>query len=184
MKFFDLPRTTLVLGGAASGKSLFAEQLIQGTGRPRRYIATAEAWDAEMRAKIVHHRAQRGPDWDTVEAPLDLSTALRRTPTGHAVLVDCLTLWLTNHLLAEADLDLCRTDLCATLADLTGPIVLVSNEVGQGIVPDTALSRRFRDAQGQLNRVIAAQADLVVAVIAGLPLALKGRLPEQTGDHQ
>ncbi len=162
----SLPPLTLVIGGARSGKSSFAERLITATSRPRRYIATAEAWDDEMRERIAQHRQDRGAAWTTVEAPLDLPAALAEARPDEAVLVDCATLWLTNHLLADHDL--------ATEAD---PVVVVTNETGWGIVPENALARRFRDEQGRLNRRVATAADLVVTVIAGLPLVLKGTLP-------
>ncbi len=174
---FSLPPLTLVIGGARSGKSAFAERLITATARPRRYIATAEAWDDEMRDRISHHQTDRGPMWTTVEAPLDLKTALATATTAEAVLVDCATLWLTNHLLADHDLDDETTALLAALPTCPAPIVIVTNETGWGIVPDNALARRFRDAQGRLNQRLAAHAQLVVTVIAGLPLALKGQLP-------
>ncbi len=172
-----LPPLTLVTGGARSGKSRWAEGLARRTGLARRYIATAQAWDDEMAARIAQHRADRGADWDTVEAPLDLCAALAAAPPGSVTLVDCLTLWLTNHMLAEHDLAAETAALGETLAALPGPVILVTNEVGWGIVPDNALARAFRDAQGRLNQQLAARADLAVAVIAGLPLALKGQLP-------
>jgi adenosylcobinamide kinase/adenosylcobinamide-phosphate guanylyltransferase len=173
----SLPALTLVIGGARSGKSTFAEGLVTATGRPRRYIATAEAWDDEMRDRIARHRLDRGGDWLTVEAPLDLSAALAAASRTEIVLVDCATLWLTNHLLADHDLDAETTALRAALAGCAAPVVIVTNEVGWGIVPDNALSRRFRDAQGRLNQRLAERAGLVVTVIAGLPLVLKGQLP-------
>jgi len=173
----SLPALTLVIGGARSGKSTFAEGLVTATTRPRRYIATAEAWDDEMRARIAQHQGDRGAGWITVEAPLDLATALADARTGEVVLVDCATLWLTNHLLADHDLTATAADLMRALATCPAPVVIVTNEVGQGIVPDNALARRFRDAQGRLNQQLAQAADLVVTVIAGLPLVLKGGLP-------
>lgn len=173
-----LPSLSLVIGGARSGKSTLAERLVRQTGRPRRYIATAEAWDDEMRARIAQHQADRGRDWITAEAPLDLCTALEAASPDEVVLIDCATLWLTNHLLAEHDLDAEAASLLAALAACPAPVVMVSNEVGWSIVPENALARRFRDAQGRLNQRLAAQAGLVVAVLAGLPLALKGALPE------
>lgn len=173
----SLPPLTLVVGGARSGKSAFAERLITASRRPRRYIATAQAFDDEMRARIARHRADRGGDWTTVEAPLDLSGALADAHADEAVLVDCATLWLTNHLLADHDPAAEGTALLAALDACAAPVVVVSNETGWGIVPDNALARRFRDAQGRLNQRLAAQAGLVVTVIAGLPLALKGQLP-------
>lgn len=171
---FLLPALTLVVGGARSGKSAFAERLVTASARPRRYIATAEAWDDEMRDRIARHRRERGADWLTVEAPLDLAAALAAAQPDEAVLVDCATLWLSNQLLADHDLAAESADLCAALGGCAAPVVIVSNEVGWGIVPDNALSRRFRDAQGRLNQRLAAEADLVVTVIAGLPLVLKG----------
>jgi adenosylcobinamide kinase/adenosylcobinamide-phosphate guanylyltransferase len=171
------PAHTLVVGGARSGKSAFAEQLIVASGRPRRYIATAEAWDDEMRARIAQHRRDRGGNWVTVEAPLDLPAALASAQADEAVLIDCATLWLTNHLLAEHDLQAEGERLVLALASCPAPVVIVSNETGWGIVPENALARRFRDAQGRLNQRLAAEAALVVTVIAGLPLALKGTIP-------
>lgn len=172
-----LPPCTLVVGGARSGKSSFAERLILATGRPRRYIATAQAWDDEMRARIAQHQRDRGGDWTTVEAPLDLPAALAAARPDEAVLIDCATLWLTNHLLAENDLAAEAEALIAALAACPAPVVIVSNETGWGIVPENALARRFRDEQGRLNQRLAKVADLVVTVIAGLPLALKGTIP-------
>lgn len=174
---FTPPQLTLVVGGARSGKSTLAERLVCATGRPRRYIATAEAWDDEMRARIAQHRADRGANWTTVEAPLDLAGALAAARPAEVVLVDCATLWLTNHLLAEHDLAAEAARLLAALRDCPAPVTVVSNEVGWGIVPENALARRFRDEQGRLNQQIAAAADLVVTVIAGLPLVLKGARP-------
>lgn len=170
-----------MIGGARSGKSRVAEELVRTTLRPRRYIATAEAWDDEMRARIAQHRADRGADWITAEAPLDLCGALAAAGPDEVVLVDCATLWLTNHLLAEHDPDAETASLLAALAACPAPVVMVSNEVGWSIVPENALARRFRDAQGRLNQRLGAEAGLVVAVMAGLPLVLKGALPEAPG---
>ncbi|MGL6209473.1 MAG: bifunctional adenosylcobinamide kinase/adenosylcobinamide-phosphate guanylyltransferase [Paracoccaceae bacterium] len=164
---------TLVLGGARSGKSRHAEGLATATRRPRRYIATAQAWDAEMTARIAAHKQDRGPDWVTVEAPLDLCAALAGANAQEVVLVDCVTLWLSNHLLAEHDLPTETAALLAALAGCPAPVIVVSNEVGWSIVPDNALARRFSDAQGRLNQALAAQATHVVAVMAGLPMILK-----------
>ena len=172
-----LQNLTFILGGASSGKSAYAEQLVVSTGRPRTYIATAQAFDAEMRQKIADHVGQRGDAWTTIEAPLDPCAALVSQNSGHVVLLDCVTLWLSNVLLADHDIDAACARLLAALAACPCPAVVVSNEVGMGIVPDNALSRRFRAAQGRINRQIAAQADAVVAVMAGLPLSLKGDLP-------
>ncbi len=170
-----LPPVTLVTGGARSGKSAFAEGLARASGLPRTYIATAEPRDDEMARRIARHREDRGAEWATVEAPHDLAAALNAA-TG-VVLVDCLTLWLTNRMLAGADLAAESAALVAAMAAAPGPVIAVTNEVGWGIVPDNALARAFRDAQGRLNQAVAAQAGLVVGVMAGLPLVLKGRLP-------
>lgn len=172
MNNFLLPALTLVTGGAASGKSRIAEKLITDSELPRIYIATAQAWDDEMRQKISQHRDRRN-GWRDVEAPLDVAGALADVQHGEAVLLDCLTMWLTNHLLADTDLDRETRLLCDALSDCAGRVVAVTNEVGQGIVPDNALSRRFREAQGRLNQQVAQQAQAVTAVISGLPLVLK-----------
>jgi adenosylcobinamide kinase / adenosylcobinamide-phosphate guanylyltransferase len=166
---------TLVLGGARSGKSRYAESLIAALPPPWTYLATAEAGDTEMAARIATHRARRGPQWQTIEAPRDLAAALKSRQTM-PVLVDCLTLWLSNLMLADADIDAEIARLEAALADTGAPVVLVANEVGSGIVPDNPLGRRFRDLQGVLNQRIASRADRVVLVVAGLPLAIKGTL--------
>ena len=165
---------TLVLGGARSGKSRYAESLVEALPPPWIYLATAEARDTEMEQRIAAHRARRDGRWQTVEAPHDLAGALRATPTEAAVLVDCLTLWLSNRLLAEADMDREIERLEAALVEQKDTVVLVSNEVGAGIVPDNALARRFQDLQGTLNQRIAARASRVVFMVAGLPLQLKG----------
>ncbi|MGH1367808.1 MAG: bifunctional adenosylcobinamide kinase/adenosylcobinamide-phosphate guanylyltransferase [Maritimibacter sp.] len=174
----DLPHLSVVIGAAASGKSTFAERLVENAARPMTYIATAQAYDDEMRTKIATHQARRSGDWQTIEAPLDASNALLAVPADHVVLLDCVTLWLTNHLLANSDLLREESHLLHALQSCDAPVVVVTNEVGAGIVPDNALSRRFRAAQGRLNQSLAARADCVVAVIAGLPLALKGALPK------
>lgn len=175
-RFFSLPPLTLVIGGARSGKSRLAERLVEASGRPRIYVATAEAWDDEMAARIAEHRARR-EGWRTVEAPQDVAAALAGVPAGQAVVVDCATLWLTNRMLAGADLAAEGAGLLAALETCASPVVMVTNEVGQGIVPENALARTFRDAQGRLNQGLAAQAGLVVLAVAGLPLAVKGALP-------
>lgn len=173
---FALPPLTMVIGGARSGKSRLAERLVAATGLPRVYVATAEARDDEMRARIAAHRDGR-EGWTTVEAPRDLCGALAAVPAGAAVLVDCATLWLSNHLLDGADLPVQEDALMAALASCRAPVVVVTNEVGLSVVPGNALARTFRDAQGRLNQRLAAQAGLAVAVWAGLPLVLKGTLP-------
>lgn len=163
-----------MLGGARSGKSAHAEAIALASGLDLLYIATAEAGDAEMADRIAHHRDRRGPDWRTVEEPLALSETLRHeADPGRAILVDCLTLWLSNLLFAERDLEAEAAGLARVLPDLSGRVVFVSNEVGLGLVPETALGRRFRDAQGRLNQAVAAAVPEVVFVAAGLPLVLK-----------
>jgi adenosylcobinamide kinase/adenosylcobinamide-phosphate guanylyltransferase len=163
---------TLVLGGARSGKSRHAEALIQAESPPWTYIATAESYDAEMSARIAEHRARRPEGWVTVDAPRDLPEAVACAPDA-PLLVDCLTLWLSNLMLAEADLEPASEALITALLARAAPTVLVSNEVGSGIVPATPLGRRFRDAQGRLNQQVAAVAGRVELIVAGIPLRLK-----------
>jgi adenosylcobinamide kinase/adenosylcobinamide-phosphate guanylyltransferase len=166
--------TTLVLGGARSGKSAFAEKLVGDSGLAKVYLATATPGDDEMRLRIAQHRTQRGEGWTTVEEPLALVDALTREVThGRAVLVDCLTLWLSNLMLAGRDPEIEARRLTRFLDVAKYPVVLVSNEVGLGLVPDTPLGRRFRDAQGRLNQIVAALLPNVVFIAAGLPLWLK-----------
>ena len=168
----SVPPLTLVLGGARSGKSAHAESLVAGPGPV--YIATAEAIDHEMGERIALHRARRGVGWTTVEAPLDLAGALRaRAPGASGVLVDCLTVWLGNLMHAGRDIDREVLRLLESLAAAAAPLVLVANEVGLGIVPENAMARAFRDHAGTLNQALAARADRVVLVTAGIPLALK-----------
>ena len=176
-KEISLPHLSMVIGGARSGKSRFAEGLVIRSARPRLYIATAEARDDEMRARIAQHQQDRGPDWRTLEAPHDLPATLASARPEEVVLLDCATLWLTNRMLAEADLEAEAAALIAALVACAAPVVVVTNELGWSIVPENALARRFRDAQGRLNQRLAEAAGLAVAVIAGLPVALKGQLP-------
>lgn len=167
---------TLVLGGARAGKSAYAERLIVealAPGETALYIATGEARDAEMAERIAHHRARRGANWRTEEVPTALPDALRRAAPGAPILVDCLTLWITNLILAEHDIAAATNDLLDALLDARSAVALVSNEVGLGIVPDNALARAFRDHAGRLHQSIAEIADRVVFVAAGLPLVLK-----------
>lgn len=172
-----LPKLSLILGGAASGKSAFAEAIVMATPQPRIYIATAQAFDDEMRQKVAKHLTQRGPVWHTIEAPLDVAAVLTGLPNDAVVLLDCATMWLSNQMLAEHDLAKEKTKLLDALATCPAQVVVVSNEVGLDVVPENALARRFRDAQGALNQVLAKQADLAVLVVAGLPMVLKGKLP-------
>jgi adenosylcobinamide kinase/adenosylcobinamide-phosphate guanylyltransferase len=178
---FPLPPVTLVLGGARSGKSTHAEKLATGSlhGAPPQaavYIATAQAGDVEMATRIVAHRARRGANWTTLEEPLQLDEALATAAAhGRPVLVDCLTLWLTNVMLGGGDIDESTDHLIHALEGYAVPVVFVSNEVGLGIVPETPLGRSFRDAQGRLNMRLAERADRVVLMTAGLPLTLKDR---------
>ena len=172
----SLSKLTFVLGGAASGKSAFAESLCFQTQKPRIYVATAQAFDDEMKSKINDHRVQRGADWTTIEATIDVADALESCGSDQVVLLDCATLWLTNILLADRDVDADQTALLAALTACPAQAIVVSNEVGHGIVPDNKLARKFRNAQGRLNQKLAAEADLVVQVIAGLPQVLKGEL--------
>jgi adenosylcobinamide kinase/adenosylcobinamide-phosphate guanylyltransferase len=165
-------RIRLVLGGARSGKSRHAQALAEACDAPWRFVATAQAFDAEMAERIAHHRADRSADWHTIEAPVALPAAIAAADTG-VLLVDCLTLWTSNLLLADADLDAETTALLAALAQARARIVLVSNEVGWGIVPNNALARRFRDVAGRVNQRVAAVADRVDLVVAGLPMRLK-----------
>jgi adenosylcobinamide kinase / adenosylcobinamide-phosphate guanylyltransferase len=168
----------LILGGARSGKSAYAQRLAEGlsseSGQPLVFVATAEAHDAEMQDRIVRHQAERDARWRTVEAPLDLESVLG-TLDRETVLLDCLTLWLTNSMLAQdgAAHGARLERLPSILTAREGATVVVSNEVGLGIVPDTALARRFRDEAGRLNQAVAAAADAVVFMAAGLPLTLK-----------
>lgn len=174
-------KISLILGGAASGKSHYAESLAE-TYAKKLYIATARAADEEMQTRIEAHRQRRGSAWQTVEAPMDLSQALgaieaeTRDP-GTVILIDCLTLWLTNLMLAERDLQTATDDLVHALKAAEADIIMVSNEVGHGIVPENTLARRFRDEQGRLNQTLASIATNVIFVTAGLPLILKDNQP-------
>jgi len=167
-------RTTLILGGARSGKSRLAQSLAETENGPLTYIATAQAFDIEMAERIARHRADRGPRWSTLEAPHDLPRQVAESPADGILLVDCLTLWLSNRMLANADIDMEIASLVAAIAKAAGRLILVSNEVGSGIVPETPLGRTFRDHAGRANQAVAAVADRVALVVAGLPLWLKG----------
>lgn len=174
------PGLTFVLGGARSGKSNFAEQLVTGSGLKLIYLATAQARDDEMRERIDIHRERRngsqGPEWETIEEPLALADALRNCCySGNAVLVDCLTLWVTNLMLAEADVEREIENLVQGLDKLAAPVVFVSNEVGMGIVPENAMARDFRDFTGLLHQKIASKSDHVFFIAAGLPMVMKSK---------
>jgi adenosylcobinamide kinase/adenosylcobinamide-phosphate guanylyltransferase len=166
-------RLTLIIGGARSGKSRYAEVLIAALPPPWAYVATAQPLDAEMADRIASHRKRRGAGWITLEAPHDLAGALAQHREAPAI-VDCLTLWLSNLMLADKDIAAETERLEHALSERRAPIALVTNEVGSGIVPDNALARRFRDQQGLLNQRLAALADRVVLMVAGLPLDVKG----------
>jgi adenosylcobinamide kinase/adenosylcobinamide-phosphate guanylyltransferase len=170
----DINKLTFVLGGARSGKSAHAETLVTVHPEPWIYIATADVFDGEMEERIALHRARRPSGWETVDAPFDLVASLAQVPEGRPILVDCLTLWLTNHMLAGHDCEAEGHRLVEVLSRPQGPWFVVSNEVGLGIVPDNALGRRFRDAAGRLNQAVAGVADEVLFMVAGLPMRVKG----------
>lgn len=164
----------LILGGARSGKSRHAQMLAEAFDGDLVFIATGEAFDAEMTQRIARHRADRGPRWRTIEAPLALADAIHDAAApGRLLLVDCLTLWTSNLMHAARDLSVETAALVTALGEAEGPVLLVANEVGLGIVPDNALARAFRDAAGRMNQRIAAAADRVTFVAAGLPMRLK-----------
>lgn len=171
-----LPHATLVLGGARSGKSAYAERLIEESSVDGGlvYIATAQAYDDEMHNRIAIHQKRRGARWTTLEAPLDLNPTLKSDACSErAVLVDCLTLWITNLMIAEKNVSEAINELCSTIPTLTSRVVFVSNEVGQGIVPDNKMAREFRDHAGVAHQKLAAACNRVVFVTAGLPQILK-----------
>ena len=171
-------RSALVLGGARSGKSAYAQRLAEAAASERLYLATAEAGDAEMAARIARHRADRAQGWTTLEEPLALAEALAaEARPGRALMVDCLTLWLSNLMLAGREVEGETARLTQAIGALQGPAVFVSNEIGLGVVPDNALARAFRDAQGRLNREIALACEAVVLVAAGLPTLIKPAPP-------
>ena len=164
---------TLVLGGARSGKSRYAEWLIGTYPKPWVYVATAQARDDEMAERIAAHIARRDLGWQTVEAPHAIAEAIEAATAGSAILVDCLTLWLSNLMEGDFDVAAQTARLQQALSRRVGPVVLVSNEVGLGIVPDNALARRFRDLQGTLNQTLAARSSRVIMMVAGIPVAVK-----------
>ncbi len=165
----------LVLGGARSGKSAYAQARAEAHPNSLIYLATGQAFDSEMADRIARHRADRGARWQTAECPLELAAHIAEQQDEDALLlVDCLTLWISNLMLAQRDIALASTQLVAALENARGTVILVSNEVGQGIVPDNALARQFRDEAGWLHQSIAKVADEVWFVTAGLPQQLKG----------
>ena len=177
--FVALPRVTLILGGARSGKSRHAEAMVEEAAANGLYIATAAAGDGEMAMRIRHHRERRGPFWTTVEEPLHLAHAIEaHALPGRPILVDCLTLWLSNLMMEGRAVEAATDRLLTALEEATVPVVLVANEVGQGIVPDNARARAFRDHAGRVNQRIAAAADRVVMMVAGLPMTVKGEEPD------
>jgi len=173
-----LPPATLILGGARSGKSALGERLIEARG-PGLYLATAEVLDGEMAERVRQHKARRGDQWQLLEEPLDLAGALRNhARTDRPVLVDCLTLWLSNIMTEQRDPEAEGAALAAALDGLAGPVILIANEVGLGIVPDNAMARHFRDLAGSAHQRLAEICDGVYFVIAGLPMTLKGDPPQ------
>ena len=163
----------LITGGARSGKSSFAEQRVKEFGAPLVYIATAEAFDSEMKDRIALHQARRGTDWHTVHVPLNLPQALREADGMGPCLVDCLTIWLNNLMFAKQETATAADQLVAAIVARSDPVVLVTNEVGSGIVPENALARRFRDEAGRMNQIIAAAVDEVYVSISGIPVRIK-----------
>ncbi len=169
-----MAHTVLVIGGTRSGKSRHAEQLAMAHRGQRVYIATADAGDAEMEQRIAQHRARRGDGWLTVEEPLELACALRRQAADETfILIDCITIWLSNLMMDKRDVAAEVEDLCDMVRALPGRICMVSSEVGLGIVPDTPLGRYFRDEAGFANQMLAQEADEVHFIVAGLPMRLK-----------
>lgn len=168
-----LPKLSFILGAAASGKSAYAESLFSAHPGPKTYLATAQPFDSEMESKIARHKTMRGKGWNTIERPTDIASVFSKAPMGSAILLDCATLWLSNLLLADLNLEKAQETLLKALKSSAVPVVIVSNEVGAGIVPMEATSRRFREAQGRLNQQLAAQADYAALVVAGIPITLK-----------
>lgn len=175
---YRLPQLTLVLGGAASGKSAWAERLAEEVHPVRVYLATADAQDAEMQARVQVHRNRRGPGWRTIEAGHDLESALAGVVPGRVVLIDCATMWLNALFERDVEIEPALKAFSDAIGACAAPVIVVSNELGQGLVPGDQLSRRFRQAHGEMNQALAARAGLVVMIVAGLPMALKGHLPE------
>jgi adenosylcobinamide kinase/adenosylcobinamide-phosphate guanylyltransferase len=165
--------SSLITGGARSGKSVFAENLTLSKGDRAIYIATAESFDSEMEARIQAHQDRRGPEWDTLYAPVDLLAALTQSDGSLPRLVDCLTLWVSNMMLADLDWRSAATQLAATIKTQKAPVIFVTNEVGMGIVPENKLARQFRDAAGWVNQTIAAEVDELYFCVSGYPMKVK-----------
>jgi len=163
----------LITGGARSGKSSFAEKRTLSYGTPVIYIATAQAFDEEMENRIQLHQQRRGDEWRTISEPLAIANILTSLDRQGACLVDCLTLWLSNLIFAEEDIPKATSSLIEAIATRRDPVILVTNEVGGGIVPENALARRFRDEAGRLNQIVAEAVDEVYTCISGIPLKLK-----------
>ena len=172
-----MPNLTLVLGGAASGKSALAEKLAEGSRRRPVYIATAQPGDEEMREKIRLHRKRRGVNWTTVEETAAVADVIGQRRQDEVILLECLTMWVMNLTVAGARTDIEAEKLMTAIADCPCPAILVSGETGMGIVPDSQLSRRFSAALGSVNQIAAARAELVLFAVAGLTLTLKGKAP-------
>jgi adenosylcobinamide kinase/adenosylcobinamide-phosphate guanylyltransferase len=168
-----MTKSILITGGARSGKSALAERMTLALGTPAIYIATAEAWDAEMEDRIARHRARRGAEWETVAEPLDLVRALTETDGGRPRLVDCVTLWLSNLMLGQHDLEAEVSRVADLIPRLSAPVVFVTNEVGSGVVPDNALARAYRDAAGIANQRLATVCDELWLCVSGHPLKVK-----------
>lgn len=173
-----MPSISLVLGGASSGKSAWAERLVRDTGLAKVYVATAEAHDHEMQMKIAaHKRARTGQGWRTIEAPRELARSLAQIDAEEIALIDCATFWLSNTMFGERPWRTAMGELTDAMAACPAPLVIVSNELGHGVVPADPVSRAFRVAHGEMNQELAKLSDLAVFVTAGLPQVLKGRLP-------
>ena len=174
MKF---PQFVLVIGGASSGKSRFAETVVLGSGRSPVYLATALPEDDEMREKISLHRARRSSGWLTVEEPLEVDRVISSRASGEIVLLECATLWLLNQMSSERDPEAASGALIRSIAEAPCPVVVVSNEIGLGVVPSDSFSRTFLSRHGELNRTLSKSADSAILIVAGLPFALKGEIP-------
>lgn len=172
------PSRTIILGGARSGKSRFAERMLKIREKPCIYLATASAGDDSMAKRIEDHKCRRPKSWRTIETPLEAAKEIRGLPPTDIALFECATLWLSNQILEERDIEAESDALIAAVQSCPAELVIVSNEVGHGVVPGNELARRFRDEQGRLNQRLAAECDLAVFIAAGLPLVLKGSLPK------